>query len=291
MSVHLLSPVLHEPDNPVPQADYAEKSVICGILKQTDGFKRAQDGLRADFFHDLRYRAIFEALAALAARGAPTDDILLLKAELHARKTFVEAGGDSTLHHLTDAAPKGINIPHYAGIVREKAQLRAIRDVTREIYTAASTEQDTAEAILARATRQINELMAVGPSTGALLSGEELSASVWTRVQEAVANGGSKRGLSTGFYDIDRATNGMRPGQLLIVAGRPGMGKTSLAGAMAWHAATHSKVVFFASVEMPADDLALRLSCLARRTIAHFQVCRPARCVHDLCERRRQNGA
>lgn len=252
-------------DGPIPRADEAEKAVVGAILLQKDGFQAAQDCLRSDFFHAPRYRYVFEAQCALAARGAPTTDVLLLKSELIARKTLGDVGGDAGLAALTDGLPRSTHIPHYAAIVREKALLRAVSAWTRRLHGAASTEQARAEELLAEARQQLAAFEADGPGEKALLTGEALSTPLLQRLEDAKAARRSSRGLSSGYYDIDFATKGFKPGQLLIVAGRPSMGKTSLAGGMAWHASTHGKVVFFASIEMAAEDVALRLACLDAR--------------------------
>jgi replicative DNA helicase len=247
---------------PIPRADDAEKAVVGAILLQKDGFQAAQDCVRGDFFHALRYRYVYEAQEALAARGAPTTDILLLKAELVARNKLADVGGDAGLAALTDGLPRATNIPHYAAIVREKAMLRAVSAWSTKLADAAASEQGSAEELLGEARRQLGEFEADGPGERALLTGEALSTPLIQRIAEAKSAGRSIRGLSSGYYDIDFATKGFKPGQLLIVAGRPSMGKTSLAGGMAWHASTHGKVVFFASVEMPTEDVSLRLACL-----------------------------
>jgi replicative DNA helicase len=258
------SDVPEPPDAAVPQADDAEKAVLGAVLLQKDGFRTAQDCLGRDFFRLPRHRYVWDAYEAVAARGEPTDDILIVRSQLIRSGTLVEAGGESALSRLVDGLPRSTNIPHYAKIVRDKAKLRDIRLWAWGVYNTAATEQALADVVLADAERHVRELATDGP-TDALLSGEQLSSPMLIRVQTALANGGKLTGISTGFYEIDEATTGLQPGQLIVIAGRPSMGKTSWASAAAWHISTHGGVVFFASIEMRTEDVALRLACLEAR--------------------------
>jgi replicative DNA helicase len=223
----------------------------------------ARDALTPECFRMVGHRAIFEAMLAVAGRGAAVDLVTVL-AELRTRKTLDEAGGASALASLVEGVPRASNVEHYCGLVREAAQLRGLQVVLLGVCQQASAEAGSSDELIAEAEKRLRELSA-GRSLQTLCDGDALAGRLWERLRAADANGGSLTGLSTGFYDLDRLTTGLHPGELYILAGRPGMGKTSLSGAMAWYAATHDRVAFFASLEMTTDDVALRLACLEAR--------------------------
>jgi replicative DNA helicase len=188
-------------------------------------------------------------------------DFVTVREELTNRGRLEDIGGLSALTALVDGIPRTSNVAHYAGLVREAHRLRQLQEAAWLFCKQASTEAGTADDLLAGAERRIREL-ASGGGGHAQHDGDQVAALLIEQFTKADANQGLVTGLATGFYDIDRLTGGLHAGELDIVAGRPGHGKTSLAGAIAWHVSNHGGVTFFASIEMSTKDIGLRLACL-----------------------------
>jgi replicative DNA helicase len=252
-----------QPDWPIPEADDAEKSVLGAVLLRPDALQAAQDALRGDFFRLARHRYVWDAIMAVAAAGRAVD-FVTVREELANSRRLEDVGGVAELTRLVDGLTKATNVTHYAGLVRDAYRLRMVQEAAWVMCRQASTEAAPVDAILVQAERRIREL-ATGGGGHAQQDGDQLAARILDRLALMDANDGAISGLSTGFYDFDRLTTGLHPGELDILAGRPGMGKTSLAGAIAWHVANSQRVAFFASIEMTTDDVALRLACLEAR--------------------------
>jgi replicative DNA helicase len=249
-----------QPDWPIPEADDAEKSVLGAVLLSPNALLTAQDALQSDFFRLVRYRYVWEAIVAVSAAGRAVDPITV-REELTNRGRLAEVGGVAGLADLIDTLPRSTNVAHYAGLVRDAHRLRQLQDTAWHICRQASTEAAPVDDLLAGAERRIRDL-ASGGGGHDQRDGDQVAALLFAEFSKAEESGGAVSGLETGFYDIDRLTGGFHAGELDIVAGRPGHGKTSLAGAMAWHVSNHGGVTFFASIEMSTKDIGLRLACL-----------------------------
>jgi replicative DNA helicase len=249
-----------QPEWPVPEADAAEKSVLGAVLLRPDALQAAQDCLRSDLFRLVRHRVVWDAIVAVAAAGRAVD-FVTVREELTNRGRLEDAGGLAGLGGLIDGVPKASNVAHYAGLVIEAARLRGLQEAAWLLCRQASTEAGTADELIAGAERKWRELSA-GGGGHAQHDGDQIAALLYQQFSAAEAHDGLVTGLSTGFYDIDRMTGGLHAGELDILAGRPGHGKTSLAGAISWHVSNHGGVTFFASIEMSTKDIGLRLACL-----------------------------
>lgn len=265
-------PVANEPDLGTPEAEAAERSVLGAVMARDEAFEAARAALTPDHFVKPAHRYVFEAMVALHGRGEPPGDCALVLEELArmGRRGDVPAG---LIWGLQEGVPKGVNVQFYADRIRDKYELRRIKDWAWRLYCAAAKEQATGEALFGEAERRLRDVVA-GGRQGRAVGGEELAARLGAYVSD-VLDHGPRRGLTTGFYDIDNATTGFHPGDLIIIAGRPSMGKTSLAGAMAWHVATHGGIVLFESLEMMTDTVMKRLACLEARV--NFQHLREGR--------------
>jgi replicative DNA helicase len=263
-------PVLaREPDLGTPAAEDAEKAVLGAVLMRDDAFEAAHDLLRPEHFHRPAHRYIFEAMTGLHERGEPAGDAGLLLEELRRINRYADVPA-GLLFDLPNGVPKSANVPRYAERILEKFEQRRFKDWAWRVYCAAAKEQARGDVLYAEAERRLREATA-GNVKDEVPGGVELAARMVTHVQDILTHG-PRRGLSTGFYDIDAATTGLRPGELVVIAGRPSMGKSSLAGAIAWNVATHGGVVFFESLEMTTDDVTMRLACLDARV--NFQAVR-----------------
>lgn len=243
-----------------PQSVEAERSVIGGLLLSPDGWDAIAELVAAEDFYRPEHRAIFRQIAKLVDLGQPVDvitvaDRLLATGELEA------AGGHTYLAELAETTPTAANIRAYAKAVHERAVLRKLIDAAQDIATTGfHPEGRTAEELLDEAERRIMLISEEGPKTGGARAMEPLLQGALERIEELFQSGGDITGLSTGFIDLDRMTSGLQDSDLVIVAGRPSMGKTSFAMNLVENAATHTEQpILVFSMEMPAEQLVIRM--------------------------------
>jgi replicative DNA helicase len=275
-----------QPEWPIPEADAAEKSVLGAVLLRPDALQTAQDALQSDFFRLGRHRYVWDAIQAVAASGRAVD-FVTVREELTNRNRLDDVGGIKALSELVDGIPRTSNVGHYAGLVREAYRLRSLQEAAWFLCRQASIEAGPVDDLIAGAERRMREL-AIGGGGHAQHDGDQVAALLYEQFTKAEAHDGLVTGLATGFYDIDKLTGGLHAGELDIVAGRPGHGKTSLAGAISWYVSSHGGVTFFASIEMSTKDIGLRLACLDAQVC--FQKAREWRYVSKV-ERQRVMSA
>lgn len=251
--------------NPVekapPYSIEAEQAVLGGLMIDAAAFDKI-DGLvtEADFFRR-DHRAIFAAVAALAGRGQSVD-VVTVAEHLSARGELEDIGGIAYLGGIAGNTPSAANIKTYAGIVRKKATLRAMMAAAAALHAAAAGEDtEAATNVLAEAE---NALAALSVSGGLGGGGEPVRlqdavADVLNDVEERRQRGGRLSGLLTGFRQFDEMTGGLEPGQLIIVAARPSVGKSALACDIAEHVSRHGGTVMFHSLEMSTREVAQRI--------------------------------
>jgi replicative DNA helicase len=243
-----------------PQSVEAERSVIGGLLLSPDGWDAIAELVAAEDFYRPEHRVIFRQIAKLVDLGQPVDvitvaDRLLATGELEA------AGGHTYLAELAETTPTAANIRAYAKAVHERAVLRKLIDAAQDIATTGfHPEGRTAEELLDEAERRIMQISEEGPKTGGARAMEPLLQGALERIEELFQSGGDITGLSTGFIDLDRMTSGLQDSDLVIVAGRPSMGKTSFAMNLVENAASHTEQpILVFSMEMPAEQLVIRM--------------------------------
>jgi len=246
----------HQP----PQSLDAEKSVLGAMLLDQELAVEALDGLNTKDFFDRKHRMIYQACRDLDSRNSVTD-IVTVGEELSRKKTLEEAGGIEYLASLTDDIPLLSNVLQYIKIIREKAMLRQLIKVSRENINEVLEGTEDVENVLDSAASKI---MAI---TEARASGEfKPLAQLVSRGIEELENlrntKGYVTGLSTGFKKLDKMTTGFHPGELIILAARPGIGKTSMALNMATHIARETdRAVAIFSLEMSDAKLTQRMLC------------------------------
>ncbi len=249
-----------------PHSIEAERSVIGGLLLSADSWDAIAEIVTAGDFYRPEHRAIFRQIALLVDRGEPVDvitvaDRLLATGELDA------AGGHTYLAELAEQTPTAANIRAYATAVHERAVLRQLIAAAHDIAdTGYNPEGRSAEELLDEAERRIMQIAEEGPKTGGPRAMEPLLSGALERIEELFNSGGVITGLTTGFIDLDKMTSGLQPSDLVIVAGRPSMGKTAFAMNLVENAAGKSnKPILVFSMEMPAEQLVIRmLSSLGR---------------------------
>ncbi len=247
-----------------PHSVEAEQAVLGGLLLDPAAWDNVADVLTADDFYRADHKLIFQAIAGLAATSKPTD-VVTVVGELERRSELEQAGGQVTVLTLSRDTPTAANVRAYADIVRERSILRQLVTAGSEIASAVfNNEGETARELVDKAEQKVFEIAEMGfrGKQGAQAVRALLPA-VIDQIDEAFANPDSLRGLPTGFADFDKMTGGLRPGDLVIVAGRPSMGKTTLAVNMAEYAALHTRdkpasVAIF-SMEMPSEQVITRM--------------------------------
>ncbi len=243
-----------------PHSIEAERSVIGGLLLSPDSWDAISELVTAGDFYRPEHRAIFRQIALLVDRGEPVDAITVAD-RLEATDELAASGGHSYLADLVEQTPTAANIRAYATAVHERAVLRKLIGAAQDIAdTGFRPDGRSAEELLDEAERRIMQISEDGPKTGGPRSMEPLLTGALERIEELFNSGGDITGLTTGFLDLDGMTSGLQPSDLVIVAGRPSMGKTSFAMNLVENAAGNSEQpILVFSMEMPAEQLVIRM--------------------------------
>ena len=249
-----------------PQSFEAERSVLGALLISSDSWDGVAEVVAAGDFYRPEHRAIFRQIALLFDLGEPVDvitvaDRLLATGELDA------AGGHTYLAELAEQTPTASNVRAYAKAVRERSVLRQLINAAQDIASAGfNPEGRSSEELVDEAERLIMQISEGGQKAGGPQAMAPLLSGALERIEELYNTGGDITGLTTGFIDLDRMTSGLQSSDLVIVAGRPSMGKTSFAMNLVENAALASdRPIMVFSMEMPAEQLVIRmLSSLGR---------------------------
>ena len=256
----------------LPHRDDAEKSVLGAMLKSPEAVMIAQETLKADDFYDPVNRELFSAMLYLAALSRPVD-VVTLSEELNRRGKLESIGGMSYLVELVRSVPATSNVSAYISIVEDKSTLRQLikagEDIAKTCYAG---EKETSD-ILAAAEKSIYDItmrkggQQLEPISSLLLKSFEI-------IEQLYKNKGQIEGVPSGYLDLDNMTTGFHPGELILIAARPSMGKTSFGMNIIENAAirANKKAAVF-SLEMPAEQLVLRMLC----TEAHIDMQRVRR--------------
>jgi replicative DNA helicase len=247
-----------------PQNIEAEQSVLGGILLEPEALSRILEILQGEDFYRESHRKIFSAMVALYQKGTPVDLITLTEALL-TRQDLEQVGGASYLTSLADAIPSAVNIEVYARIVREKSILRRLIQLTTEIASKSYQFSGDVEEILDQAEKSIFEI-AEAKITPHIYPLSEVIKDSFHTIEELYERKERISGVPTGFSKLDQMTSGLQRSDLIIIAGRPSMGKTAFALDIARNAATLSEIpaVIF-SLEMSRQQLAIRMLCSEAR--------------------------
>ena len=252
-----------------PHSIEAEQAVLGGLMLDNGAFDRVIDVLREEDFYRHDHRLIWRQIVRLIERTQPADVVTVLEA-LQNSGTADESGGLSYLNALATETPSAANIRRYAEIVRDRSVLRRLISTSDEIATAALNPQgrDTKQ-LLDEAESKIFRIAEEGSRGEAGFQAlQDLLSKVVGRIDELYSqdNPNDVTGVPTGYVDLDRMTSGMQAGDLIIVAGRPSMGKTSFAMNIGEHVAIEQQLpVAVFSMEMGATQLAMRILCSAGR--------------------------
>ncbi len=246
----------------------AERSVLGAILLDDKALFTVIEKLRKEDFYLESHRRIFDKMYALAANARPVD-LVTLKNELQRSDELESAGGPAYLASLTDGLPRAVNIEHYAQIVKEKATLRRLIQISNEIMTRSLQSQETSEEILEAVEKSVFDLSNQQFRSG-FTAIDPLVSAVYKQIEEVANRKSLVTGLETGFTELDKMTAGLHPSDLIIIAARPGLGKTSLCLNIAQHAALKKgQTIGIFSLEMSKEQLVKRLLCAEAEIDAH----------------------
>jgi replicative DNA helicase len=252
-----------------PNSVEAEMSVLGGLMIDNEAFDRVADVVREEDFYRYDHRLIWSQIARLIERSQPADVVTVFESLQRAGKAE-EAGGLVYLNSLAQETPSAANIRRYAEIVRDRSILRRLISTSDEIATNALNPQGKeTRQLLDEAESKIFQISEDG-SRGAVgfQSLPDLLGQVVERVDQLYnqSNPSDITGVATGFADLDRMTSGLQQGDLVVVAGRPSMGKTAFSMNIAEHVAVDLGLpVAVFSMEMGATQLAMRLVCSVGR--------------------------
>ncbi len=244
-----------------PHSIEAESSVLGGLLLDNGAWDRVGDLLVDGDFYRYEHKQVYAAIGTLINASRPADVITVYE-HLQSLGKAEEIGGLGYLNSLAQYVPSASNIRRYAEIVRERSILRKLVSASDEIATNAFNTQGRAVAQILDEAEQ--KIFNIGEEGSRMKQGfqamPQLVVSLLDRVQEMADNPNDITGVPTGFFDFDRMTSGMQPGDLIVLAARPSMGKTALAINIAEHVALNEALpVAVFSMEMGASQLAVRI--------------------------------
>jgi replicative DNA helicase len=251
-----------------PQSLEAEVSALGGVLLENEALSRVLEVVNEGDFYREAHRQIFSALLHLYERNEPAD-LITLSEVLKKRDALEEVGGIEYLNFLVNSVPTAANIAYYAKIIKEKSILRKLINRATEIINLGFGDAGDVDESLDRAERLIFEISEdrVRPSFFPI---KDIIKASFKTIENLYEKKQLITGVPTGFTKLDDLTSGLQPSDLIIVAGRPSMGKTALALNITQHAAIEDGIpsaIF--SLEMSKEQLALRLLCSEAKVDAH----------------------
>lgn len=242
-----------------PQDNDAEKALLGSLMLRPQGFDDIIDLISESSFYVEKHRLIFQAMAGLHEKGEPID-LLSVSTKLKERKVLEKAGSASYLADLVSGVPSAANLKHYAEIVHKKASLRKLIGAAEEIFELAYQEQNPLEETFDEAERKIFSIKEFGTTKNRFQKLERGLQEAFERFDQLQKSDKELRGVPTGFVDLDSSLAGLQRSDLIILAARPSMGKTTLALDIARRAATrHGAVVGIFSLEMSTQQLVDRM--------------------------------
>ncbi len=251
-----------------PHSLEGEQSVLGSMLMEKEAIITASEILASSDFYRQNHAKIFSAMMALAEKGEPVD-LVTLTEELKQRNELEEAGGVGYLTEIVDAVPTAANVATYSHIVKEKAVLRQLIQVSGKIMSRCYSGVEDIEELMDDAEKMIFQVSS-GGSQSSYVAIKDILKETFERIEYLYEHKKGVTGVPTGFVDLDNLTSGFQNSDLIIIAARPGMGKTSLALNMAQHIGSREKLpVAFFSMEMSKEQLVMRMLCAQANIDAH----------------------
>jgi replicative DNA helicase len=252
----------------LPHSPEAERAVLGAILLDNQLYDQAAELLSEEDFHEEVNRKIFFRMESLSSQSRAIDSVTL-REELLKDNELEAVGGTAYIASLLDGVPRLSNLEQYARIVKEKSLLRKLIHSTNEILIRSFSAEEDPIVILEKAEREIFEISQERVGSG-FIQLPELLSKTYRHIETLYQRKELITGLASGFAKLDQMTSGFQQSDLVVLAGRPGMGKTSLALNIAEHAAIReAKTVGIFSLEMAAEQLVIRLLCSQARVDSH----------------------
>ncbi len=246
-------------DRVPPHSMEAEVSVLGASMLSRSAAIEASEVLAPDDFYRGAHRTVFEAVSALIEVGEPIDTVTLTD-WLGRRDRLDEVGGPAALHDLTVATPTAANAAYYAQIVRQKALLRKLIDAGTAVARLGFESADDAAVVVDRAESLIYEVAQGGGRTSQYSQLRDLLNDSFAAIERLAEQGSEVTGLATGFDDLDRLTSGLQPQNLIILAARPAMGKSSMVLNLAQYVSVElKKPAIMFSLEMSKLEIVNRM--------------------------------
>jgi replicative DNA helicase len=251
-----------------PHAVEAEMAVLGAMLIEREAQAKALDALNEQAFYKTAHQHIFRIMADLFGEGSVID-VITVAEKLKNERLLTDVGGPTYLTSLSQMLPTAASVDHYARIVKEKATLRHLITAATRIVTSCYDQREDVGTLLDQAEQAIFSIAQSKVDKG-FVPVADLVHDVIETVEKLYQRKSHVTGVSTGFTEMDTMTSGLQPANLVIIAGRPSMGKTSFAMNIAEHVAIHDKkpVAIF-SLEMSREELMLRLLCSQARVDMH----------------------
>ncbi|QRN81235.1 MAG: replicative DNA helicase [Nocardiopsis sp. BM-2018] len=251
-----------------PHDIQAEQSVLGGMLLSKDAITQVVEIIRSADFYRPAHQIIYESVVDLFSRGEPVDAISV-NAELTKRGEATRVGGAPYLHTLTEAIPTAANAGYYAKIVSDRAVLRRLVEVGTRIAQIGYAGDGEVDDLVDHAQAEIYKVAEKRTGEDYVVLGDIMPGAL-DEIEAIGANDGSMTGVPTGFADFDALTNGLHPGQMVIIAARPAVGKSTLALDFARAASIKNDMasVFF-SLEMGRNEIVMRLLSAEARVPLH----------------------
>ncbi|MCZ6768113.1 MAG: replicative DNA helicase [Acidobacteria bacterium] len=252
----------------LPHSPEAERAVLGAILLENTLFDQTSEMLTREDFYLENHRNIFSTMERLSS-DTRAIDLLTLREELQKQNELEAVGGVAYVASLLDGVPRVSSVMHYARIVKEKSLLRKLIHSANEILVRGfSNEEDPLE-LLERAEKSIFNISQENIQ-GGFVQLQDLLTESYANIESLYERKELISGIPTGFHQLDQLTSGLRPSEMIVVAARPGLGKTSLVVNIAQTAASeHQKVVGIFSLEMSAQQLVTRMLCSEARVDSH----------------------
>ena len=254
----MLAPVAASEARVAPHNLEAEQSTLGGMLLSEEAVAEVIEITSGADFYASKHELIYDAVVTLFGRGEPTD-VIAVTDQLNKNGNLLKAGGADYLHSLTSYVPTAANAGYYAKIVADKAVLRRLIDAGTKIAQSGYESQGEVEDLVNQAQADIYRVASQNAKDDYVGLSDSLEDAI-REIESAQNRCGDMTGIPTGFTDLDAYTHGLHPGQLIIVAARPAVGKSTFALDIARHAAVkHKKATIFFSLEMGRAEIAMRM--------------------------------
>lgn len=248
-----------------PHSEDAERSLLGAVLLEGDVLTAVLPLVKAEDFYTTPHQKIFAACVHLFQKENQRVDAVLIKAELERRGDFAAIGGEAYLAHLVAQVPSAAGAPDYARIVSEKAVARNLINVCTQVQSIAYEGSQPGHDLLDWAEAQVFALSR-GAAETETVSIQTVLQETFDEIQKLMDSGGAMTGLTTGYLELDQMTAGLGQGDLIIVAGRPSMGKTTFCNCIVDHVTVkEKKPVLYFSIEVSRQHLVRNMLCSRAR--------------------------